>query len=516
MPSLTDRAGKATVSIVTQDDAGADDHVSEIPKTGEAEAGSKMVLSVSGRSVTVTVGAKGGLKKGDAVTIQYGNADFPVTIPASVVGTSGNDADGLAIHGLYRVSGENGFRQRSAGTIWVDVTNAKDGSGTVTVTPPSVRASSTDNTIRITYTGIGTMDGGAVHLIIPDDWGAVQDNNSTAANYISVAASGNGAVLAGSEVLNSGTSVEATLTTFGAGSKVVFTYKGAVAQAEIGEATFMVESKGSSGGDFVSITDAASVAALTIDVKGAAGGSGTVAVMVEKNKSGAAGGEISAGDDKTYLVFTYTAEQSIEEGELEFKVPSGWTAPQQEDTNRPGYTYIEEGNALVSDEVYNGQSVKATVQMDRGDAVKIHYGSYTTENGGAVAPQAAGTYMFEVKFDGVVVGSPLSVIVQGGTASKLMVTAPSQVSADAGAAPGAITVEIQDATNTATVSGSDLDVTLSSTSSTGSFTDADGGAIANNTVTISAGMHVRSDGILQRYRSRHYSDHYSVSKWSHS
>ena len=128
--------------------------------------------------------------------------------------------------------------------------------------------------------------------------------------------------------------------------------------------------------------------------------------------------------------------------------------------------------------------------MNRGDMIKIHYGSYSAENGGAVAPQAVGTYTFEVKFDDVAVTSPspLSVIVHGGTASKLMVTAPSQVSADPGTAPVAVTVEIQDATNTATVSGSDLDVTLSSTSSTGSFTDADGGAIANNTVTISAGM----------------------------
>ena len=380
MPSTIDRAGRATVSIVTEDDDGKEILVSQLPKTGEANAGSKMKLSASSHSVTVTMGSKGGLAKGGSVTIQYGTADltkFPVTIPASVAGTSGNDADGLAIHGSYRASNQTGWR--NTGAIWIDVTNVEDGTGFVSVTPPSVRASSTGNTIRIIYTGEGTMDGGAVRLIIPDDWGAAQRSDNTAANYIHVAA-GNGGVLTSYEVLNSGRSVEANLKTFGAGSTVTFTYRAAVAQAEIGKATFGVQSRGNSTDDdnvFEDITDADSKTALTIDVKGAASGSGTVAVMVEKNKSGTAGGQISAGDDKTYLVFTYTAEQSIADGELEFKVPSEWTAPQQEDTNRPGYTYIEEGDALVSDEVYSGQSVTATVvQVERGDVIKFHYGWY--------------------------------------------------------------------------------------------------------------------------------------------
>ncbi len=497
MPSLTDRAGRATVSIVSEDSDGNEILVSEVPKTGEANAGSKMVLSVSGRSVTVTIGAKGGLSRGQSVTIQYGTTDlkkFPVQIPSSVAGTAGNDADGLAIHGSYRVSGETGFRQRSAGAVWIDVTNVEDGTGTVSVTPPSVRASSTDNLIRITYTAIGTMDGGAVHLIIPDDWGAVQDDDNTAANYVTVTV-GTGAVLTSSEVLNSGRSVEANLKTLGEGDTVMFTYgggvganKGAAAQAEIGDATFIIESRGSSGGDFVPITDEDSLEALTIDVKGAVSGSGTVAVKTMKNKAGEEDGQINAGDDKTYLVFTYTAKQSIEEGELELTVPSGWTAPQQEDTNRPGYTYLEEGNALVSDEEYSGQSITATIAMDAGNVIKIHYGWYDAENGGAHAPSAAGTSVFEVKFDGAAVAMQPSVIVHGGVASKLMVSAPSTVSADPGADPATITVEIQDDTDTATVMASDLAVTLSSTSSTGSFTDADGGAIANNMITISAGM----------------------------
>ena len=505
-PSLEDRANRATVRIVSEDADGNEDLVTEIPKTGEANAGSKMVLSVSGRTVTLTMGATGELAEDASVTIQYGTTDltkFPIEIPSSVAGTSGNLADGLAIHGSYLVSDETGFRSRSAGTIWVDVTNVEDGTGTVSVTPPSVRASSTDNLIRITYKAAGTMDGGAVHLIIPDDWGAAQDDDNTAANYINVTV-GTGAVLTDFEVLNSGRSVEANLKTFADGDTVMFSYgggvgtnKGAVAQAEVGEATFIVESKGGgSDSDFVAITDEDSLAALTIDVKGAASGSGTATVTIMNNKSGevvydtATGAErrIFAGDDKTYLVITYTAEQSILEGELELIVPSEWTMPQDDDTNKPGFTYLDAGDAFAEVEPLSGYSVKATIEnVDRGDEIEIHYGWYDAEDGGAHAPSAAGTSEFQVEFDGSALAIQPSVIVHGGEASKLVVTAPSTVSADPGATSVAVTVEIQDDTNAAAVMGSDLEVTLSSTNSTGSFTDADGEAIANNRVTISAG-----------------------------
>ena len=118
--------------------------VRQLPKTGDAEAGSNMVLSVSGRSAILTIGAKGGLAEDASVTIRYGTADltatgFPVQI-SSVATVDEDDEDGLAIRGHFRVSPD--FRQRDAGTIWADVTNVADGSGTVTLTPspPTVRA----------------------------------------------------------------------------------------------------------------------------------------------------------------------------------------------------------------------------------------------------------------------------------------------------------------------------------------------------------------------------------------
>ncbi|RKU14344.1 hypothetical protein C6502_00555 [Candidatus Poribacteria bacterium] len=480
-PSTTDTANRATVSIVHLDDDNAETFV--------ATVADKWTLTTRGRrDVILTIAPKGKLGIGESVTIRYGTADltkYPVVISNSARGTSASDEDGLSIKGSYRVATD--FSERDAGRVWVDITNVKDGTGTATVSPDIVRAGSTNNLIRVVYTAVGTMNGGAVRLTIPETWGAAQNDDNKQPNYIKVTATGGG-VLTDYEVLDNGRSIQANLKTFSNGSKVEFAYggsanKGAVAQADIGEVTFAVESRGSSDGTFTPIDTSP-----TIEVKGAKSGSGDVVLAKTQTKS--ADGVINAGDGKIHLTITYTAEQTIGTGELELIVPNGWSPPQQDDTNKPGYTEIDEGNALVSDEKYVGQTVTATIEdMEQGDTIKIQYGWYDTENGGAVAPDAAGSYVFRVEFDGVGVASQPMVIVHGGTASKLMVTAtPNEVSADPGAMPVAITVEIQDDTGAAAVLADDLEVTLSSTNSTtGSFTDADGDAIAGNRVTISAG-----------------------------
>ena len=142
------------------------------------------------------------------IIIQYGTADHPVTISARAEGTDVSDEDGLAIRGHFKVSDE--FNRRDAGTIWVDVTNVMDGSGTATLTSGTVRAGSTDNLITVVFTAVGTMDGGAVRFTTPDDWGEMQDEDPLELNHIDVDVSGTGAALEGDpEIINDGLSVEA-------------------------------------------------------------------------------------------------------------------------------------------------------------------------------------------------------------------------------------------------------------------------------------------------------------------
>ena len=339
LPSLTDIEGRARVGIVTPDpdDESKDILVPMLPADAATVADREMVLTVSGRLVTLTIGEAGGLNENsDPVTIQYGTTGttgFPVAISSSAVGDADDEMDGLSIRGRFKVSSESGFHPRNAGTIWVDVINAKDSSGTATLStrPSTVRAGSANNEITVVYTGVGTMDGGAVRLTIPEDWGEMQDD-PLELNYVTVSAS-SGVVLTDDdtimpfEIVDDGRAVEVNLTTFGARDKVTFTYgggtgghdkEGAVAQVNVGEATFMVESKGSSDGDFLEITDADSLTVLTFEVKGAASGSGegTAEIMSSNAGEGLYDGEtdadetmlqVHAGDDSTYIrVYLHT------------------------------------------------------------------------------------------------------------------------------------------------------------------------------------------------------------------
>ena len=305
LPSLTDKANKATVGIVTLNDDGDEIFVSKIPEKddGAKKAGEEMSLTISGRSVILTIGEEGGIAEDGSVTIRYGTDDltatgFPVQISSSAKGTADNDEDGLAIRGHFRVSDD--FRQRDAGTIWVDIANVIDGSGTATLSsaPATVRAGSKRNLITVAFTGTGTMDGGTVRFTIPEGWGPMQDEDNLKRNYTEIDVSGSGAALTDHEILDDGLSVVANLKTFGKGNKVTLTYgggrggredRGAEAQTDIGEATFMVESKGNGDGDFVDIRDddaADSVNPLAIEVKGAESGSGEGIVEIVKSKSG--------------------------------------------------------------------------------------------------------------------------------------------------------------------------------------------------------------------------------------
>ena len=114
-----------------------------------------------------------------------------------------------------------------------------------------------------------------------------------------------------------------------------------------------------------------------------------------------------------------------------------------------------------------------------GDQIIFEYTSATT-------PAEPETSMFAVEFDGGSVGSA-NVLVQAAEASMLDIDAPSKVSADADAAPAKITIMIQDADGGEAATAEDVTVGLSSTSSTGSFSEtADGDAM--DQVTIPAGM----------------------------
>ena len=79
----------------------------------------------------------------------------------------------------------------TAGVVEVTITNVADGRGTATIENEAasddrtVVAGSVDNQIKVVFTAVGSMDGGAISLEIPDDWGDMQ-RDPREANYIDI------------------------------------------------------------------------------------------------------------------------------------------------------------------------------------------------------------------------------------------------------------------------------------------------------------------------------------------
>ena len=162
-----------------------------------------------------------------------------------------HNADTVDIIGEFRASPADRIDRR-AGRIEVEVLNVEDGSGTATMstgTSPAytVRAGRVHNTITVTFTAAGTMNGGQVALERPDGWGDMQEEDADEPNYVTVTARGGtldstNASYVGREV------VIANLEDFGKDDTVTFTISNAEAPSDLGVDAFVVKSAGSRDG----------------------------------------------------------------------------------------------------------------------------------------------------------------------------------------------------------------------------------------------------------------------------
>ena len=232
-----------------------------------ADDGKGWTLKISGHKITVEIGAEGTLNEGDSITIQYGDGDFPGIIQDNKSGDPTKDGDGVSIRGYYRAAkASDGFRQRDAGKIWVDVGNVADGdatpgTATITTSPGTIRAGTTDNLIKVVFTAVGTMDGGAVRLTIPPGWGPMQQD-PLERNYIQVVPRSALADEDPLDLTDDGVTITATLKKFAAGNTLTFIYgdgtgaadkKGAEAQDDIDSAFFEIDADADADGVFASV-----------------------------------------------------------------------------------------------------------------------------------------------------------------------------------------------------------------------------------------------------------------------
>ena len=152
---------------------------------------------------------------------------------------------------------------------------------------------------------------------------------------------------------------------------------------------------------------------LRVEVTGADDGSGTAEVEIVATGQGeqdypddedldgdrdrtelVAGYRIHAGDMGTYLQFTYTPSQTIEDGQLKFKVLGEWSKPHN-NPGTAGYTELHDtGTAdidLVEFDESDGSVTLDIASIDSAGTIEIHYGVGGDDGSGAEAPLEAST-----------------------------------------------------------------------------------------------------------------------------
>jgi hypothetical protein len=186
---------RATLLSVAMIMAGASNALAEATVvTDEADYLPGSVVQISGA----------GFQPGESVTLQVVNLTDPGDTGgehdpwAVMAGANGAFAttwevtwDELGATLLLTAAGQ--VSQLSAQTMFTDG-NASDGTGTVTVSPTSVYAGTT-NTLTLTLAtdqGKDYLSHSLATIVVPAGWTAPQTNASGAAGYVSVAASGTG------------------------------------------------------------------------------------------------------------------------------------------------------------------------------------------------------------------------------------------------------------------------------------------------------------------------------------
>ncbi len=331
----------------------------------------------------------------------------------------------------------------SAGTEEIDVTQVQDGYGEATIkataaNAPTVKAGSNNNQIIVEFTAVGTMDSGAVSLEKPTGWGDFQDDDAKQANYVEVRVVGGRGKLE-QPVNVTADIVVAHLETFAPNAKLRFTYGNAEVQSDIGHAEFRIQSNGGGDRSFAYVRGTERTAAeqeetpepfgavyrddpdgpgiLRVEVTGADDGSGSAEVTIEDTQQGEAEypdnveeRRIHAGDTGTYLLFTYTPTETIENGQLKFQTNGEWSNPSNS-SGTPGYTEIDgTGSARLGDVDFDENDNSVTVDIDEiepDDTIEIHYGVYsgTDDGSGAHAPTSTAT------------SSPFTISIKGGDAT---------------------------------------------------------------------------------------------------
>ncbi len=414
-------------------------------------------------SVTVPIFS---LDKANDITITYGATEAGRAVAAA---TTGVDAFRFAVRG-----GEGGNLApiQTQPTVTVNPQASGKGKAVIAVTDGegTLHTGDTGRELTVTYTAAGQMIGGKVRLEVPADWSAPTADTVEITPAIPPTFSGQMAIVEGVNLSANGT--------------VTFVYTGDV-QPNVG--TGVAFAVGVHGGDaadsFANVSGDETM--LTVDVGEArqGAGSGEVAPRI-----------VDAGATGVNLTFTYTAVGIISAPrEFRVQVPAGWTAPSSaamDPENKGTYTVVHRHMGVATT-----VSVEKLAPVARDMVARVKLGGLEVEAGDEIsfnyhnadAPANREVSNFVMLFDGRPVDSNVSVRVQDSTPTQLILSSAGTVSADDGAMPLGITVGLRDADGHEVAMGSDVSVTLTS-SSAGTFSElAEGTGTESITVTVAGG-----------------------------
>ena len=299
---------------------------------GQATSSSGTV-SVSGQTITV-----------DSLTLA-GAATATITYTNGVATTT----TGSQTWSGQQKSTSGGSYTAVGASPSVNVTNAPDGSGTLTTGTSSVLAASSGNTITFTYTAAtGGLSNGAVTVDVPAGWTAPQ-----------LAAGAGQATSSTGTVSVAGQTITVSSLTLAAGATATITYTNATASSTTGSQSFAAKEKSTSGGTLTSLATSPSV-----NVTNSADGSGTLTTPTST---------VLAGSSGNTIVFTYTAATGgMSSGGVKVVVPAGWTAPQLaagagQATSSAGTVSVS-GQTITVDSLTLAEGATATITYTNGTA----------------------------------------------------------------------------------------------------------------------------------------------------
>ncbi|MEN3272468.1 MAG: hypothetical protein V7636_1229, partial [Actinomycetota bacterium] len=381
------------------------------------------------------------------LTVTGNNNTTALTVSGNPVGNATTASIGATV--TTGLADNNGNLVASfTGTAVTPRTPAADGNGYLTVTPANVSASSTSNTMSITFhSPSGGITNGAVDFIVPASWSA--PTVAAGAGHVTVSTGTIGTIV--------GQLVPVTGLTLTAGQTAVLTYTATI-PATTGTATFTGNEKSTSGGVLTALP-AANQATVTINSADGAG-SGTVAPSTS-----------TAGTTNNTIVGTYTATTGGlgPNGTVTMTVPSNWTTPQIGTPASAGYVQANINGAgyLTTNVSIAAGTITVTLPagLASGQTVLIRYGDTSGGSTGAAAPAAglAVTGTFTIQSKSTSAGGVLTTV------------AGTQTVAVTNSADGA---------GTATTSPASVIAGTSNNTIVGTYTATTGGINANGAVTM--------------------------------